>query len=429
MTSIQIPGGGEAHALRELEDAVARCAVNGGRMALLAVHVDQLERVGTALGPTAASRLSGLLRAQLQQALRDGDSIVPIQHKKFWILLQGLRNQGHAELAAGKFGRLGKGSFPVDDYEIKLEPVIGLALFPEHGSDAGSLARNAELALAAARESGAPFRTFRETDAGEVVDLWAVEHEFDRALDQSEFELFYQPKISLDTGAPCGAEALLRWNNPARGQLSPGSFMPIAEKSGRIEAITWFAIDAAQRQRSEWPERWGRLPVSINIPPAVLDSGQLIPHLLASMPIWGSAAGDLVLEITEDSVVRNPERSFAALAQLRARGVKVSIDDFGSGYSSLVSFKDMPADELKIDRSLVDALDTNEGNQHIVRAVIELAHRFGHRVVAEGVETEPVAAVLRAMHCDVAQGYLFGRPMPQEVFVEWLRSFEPSQTR
>jgi EAL domain-containing protein (putative c-di-GMP-specific phosphodiesterase class I)/GGDEF domain-containing protein len=423
MQSIRSPGGGEAQALRALEDAVERCTAGSGRMALLALHVDQLERVGTALGPSAAARLSGLLRAQLQGALREGDTIVPIQHKKFWILLQDLRNQGHAELAAGKFGRLGRGSFPVDDYEVKLETVIGLALFPEHGKDASSLARSAELALSAARESGAPFRTYHEADAGEVVDLWAAEHEFDRALDQSEFELYFQPKVDLKTHAPCGAEALLRWNNPSRGLLAPGSFLPIAEKSSKIEAITWFAIDAAQRQRSEWPERWGRLPVSINIPPTVLDSGHLIAHLLASMPIWGSAPGDLVLEITEDSVVRNPERSFPALADLRSRGVRVSIDDFGSGYSSLVSFKNMPADELKIDRTLIERLDASEGNQHIVRAVIELAHRFGYSVVAEGVETEAVAKILADMDCDIAQGYLFAKPLPQDAFVAWLNAY------
>jgi EAL domain-containing protein (putative c-di-GMP-specific phosphodiesterase class I)/GGDEF domain-containing protein len=422
MNPVLTPGGGEAQAMRALENAVEHCAAGSGRMALLAVHVDQLEKVGTALGPSAAARLSGLLRGKLQGALRDGDSIVPIQHKKFWIVLQDPRNQGHAELAAGKFGRISGESFPIDDYEVKLDPVIGLALFPEHGTDASSLARSAELALSAARESGVPFRTYRDSDVGDVVNLWAVEHEFDRALDRSEFELYYQPKVDLKTRTPCGAEALLRWNNPTRGLLAPGSFMPFAEKSTRLEAITWFAIDAAQRQRAEWPERWGRLPVAINIHPSVLDSGNLMPHLLASMPIWGSRPGDLVLEITEDSVVRNPERSFPALAQLRDRGVRVSIDDFGSGYSSLVSFKDMPADELKIDRTLIDGLDGNEGNRHIVRAVIELAHRFGYRVVAEGVETEAVVEVLCAMGCDVAQGYLFGRPMPQDAFVAWLRA-------
>ena len=208
MQSIRAPVGGEAQALRQLEDALERCTAGSGRMALLALHVDQLERVGTALGPSAAARLSGLLKAQLQGALREGDTIVPIQHKKFWILLQDLRNQGHAELAAGKFGRLGRGSFPVDDYEVKLEPVIGLALFPEHGADASSLARSAELALSAARDSGVAFRTYRAADAGEVVDLWAAEHEFDRALDQSEFELYFQPKVDLKTRVPCGAEAL-----------------------------------------------------------------------------------------------------------------------------------------------------------------------------------------------------------------------------
>lgn len=393
-------------------------------MALLAVHVDQLKRVGTALGPAAAERLSAMFHAEIQSALREGDAIVPIEHKQFWILLPATRNQGHAELAAAKVGRLGREGFSVDAYNVKLDPIIGIALYPEHGTDAGSLARSAELALAAARAGGAVVRTFRETDAGEVADLWAIEHEFDRALDESEFEMYYQPKIDLQTWRPCGAEALLRWNNPGRGLLAPASFMAIAEKSGSIKAITWFAIDAAQRQRAEWPECWGRLPVSINIAPSVLDSGQLMPHLLASMPIWGSVPGDVVLEITEEAVVRNPERSFAALAQLRSLGVHVSIDDFGSGYSSLASFKAMPADELKIDRSLVDQLDTDEGNLHIVRTVIDLAHRFGYRVVAEGVETAAVAQTLRSVGCDIAQGYFFARPMPHEAFTNWLLAFE-----
>lgn len=424
MTNHWKGNGGEDHALRTLEDAVARCSAGSGRMALLVVHVDQLKRIGTALGPPAAARLSETFHAQVQSALRDGDVVVPIEHKRFWIVLPATRNQGHAELAAGKVGRLGREVFAVDNYDVKLDPIIGIAMYPEHGADAETLARSAELALDAARASGATVRTFRETDAGDVVDLWAIEHEFDRALDASEFEMYYQPKIDLTTWRPCGAEALLRWNNPGRGLLAPGSFLAIAERTGRIKALTWFAMDAAQRQRAEWPECWGRLPVSINIAPSVLDSGQLIPHLLASMPIWGSVPGDVVLEITEEAVVRNPQRSFSALAQLRSQGVSVSIDDFGSGYSSLASFKAMPADELKIDRSLVDGLDRDEGNLHIVRAVIDLAHRFGYRVVAEGVETAAVAQTLRALDCDVAQGYFFAKPLPHAAFMDWLRAFE-----
>ena len=412
--------GREAAAMRRLAGAVEQCARASGRMALLAIQVDQLEGVATAVGRTASSRLAAEFAAQVQRSLRQGEVILPIGEKKFWILLQSVLNEGHAELAAGLVGRVGKGPYQVSAHTVRLDPVAGIALFPDHAADADGLAQGAELALSAACEAGVPFRTFRDVEADGIADLWAVEHEFDRALDESEFELHYQPKIDLRTGQPCGAEALLRWKNPSRGLLSPGAFLSVAERCGRLEAITRFVIDASQRQRGEWPTSRGRLPVAINVPPSVLDSGRLEPYLMDSMPIWGSTPADLILEITEDAVVRNPERSFAALAHLRQRGVCISIDDFGSGYSSFASFKDMPADELKIDRSLTRDLERDDGNQYIVRTMIELAHRFGYRVVAEGVETEAAREILSAMQCDVAQGFLFARPLPQDAFIEWL---------
>jgi EAL domain-containing protein (putative c-di-GMP-specific phosphodiesterase class I)/GGDEF domain-containing protein len=396
-------------------------------MALLAVQVEQLEGVATAVGRAASTILAAEFAAQVQRSLRVGEVILPIGEQKFWILLQRVRNQGHAELAAGLVGRVGKGPFQVSAHSVRLEPVAGIALFPDHAADAPALARAAELALSAANTAGVAYRTFEHTEAVGIADLWAVEHEFDRALDEAEFELYFQPKIDLRSGRPCSAEALLRWNNPSRGLLAPAAFLAVAEKCGRLEAITRFVIDAAQRQRSEWPGRFGRIPVAINVPPAVLDSGRLEPYLVASMPIWGSIPSDLILEITEDSVVRNPGRSFSALAQLREQGVRVSIDDFGSGYSSFASFKDMPADELKIDQSLTRNLERDEGNQYIVRAMIDLAHRFGYDVVAEGVETEPAREILAAMHCDAGQGFLFARPQPQAAFVEWLATHTPAR--
>jgi EAL domain-containing protein (putative c-di-GMP-specific phosphodiesterase class I)/GGDEF domain-containing protein len=396
-------------------------------MALLAVQLDQLEGVATAVGRAASTVLAAEFAAQVQRSLRVGEVILPIGEKKFWILLQRVINQGHAELAAGLVGRVGKGPFQVSAHKIRLEPVAGIALFPDHAADATALARAAELALSAARSASVAFRTFQVVEAGDIADLWAVEHEFDRALDEAEFELYFQPKIDLRTGQPCSAEALLRWKNPSRGLLAPGAFLAVAEKCGRLEAITRFVIDAAQRQRSEWPARFGRLPVAINVPPSVLDSGRLEPYLMASLPIWGSIPADIILEITEDSVGRNPERSFAALAHLREQGVRVSIDDFGSGYSSFASFKDMPADELKIDKSLVRNIERDEGNQYIVRAMIELAHQFGYEVVAEGVETEASKDILTAMQCDAGQGFLFARPQAQKAFVDWLAAYAPAR--
>lgn len=403
-----------------LEQAVAACEAVGGRLALLVVQVDQLEKVATALGPRESVGLAAEFCARIRAALRDKDLVLPVGDRRFWIILNGPRNQGHAELAASKFSRVGKGPFRVGEYTLRLDITCGIALFPDHAADAAGLARCAELALASARDAGSAWRTYSDIDERGLADLWEVEHEFDRALEDAEFELHFQPKVDVRSGVPCGAEALLRWNNPSRGLLASGAFLPIAEKTGRMEAITWFVIDSAQRQRSEWPERWGRLPVAVNIPPSVLDSGKLQAYLQDSMRIWGTQPNDLILEITEDAVVRNPKSSFAALAQLRREGVRVAIDDFGSGYSSMTYFKDMPADELKIDRSFTLDLDHAPANRHIVRSIIDLAHLFDYKVVAEGVETPAVLALLGEMGCDVAQGFHFARPCPQAEFIRWL---------
>jgi EAL domain-containing protein (putative c-di-GMP-specific phosphodiesterase class I) len=202
------------------------------------------------------------------------------------------------------------------------------------------------------------------------------------------------------------------------------SFLAIAEHTRKLEAMTWFVIDAAQRQRADWTRRWGSLPVSVNIPPVFLEIPQVADHLKSSLQIWDSQPGDVVLEITEESVVRNPAQSFAVLAQMRGHGLRIAIDDFGTGYSSMAYFKEMPADEIKIDRSFVRNLPREIDNQHIVRAVIDLAHKFNYKVVAEGVETPEEFDVLRGMRCDIVQGFLFSRPQPHADFVQWLADYE-----
>ncbi len=431
MSDIDIPAVAQSYQENSesaLEVAVARSRSQSRRLALLVVQIDQIEKVSTAMGHVVGARLAEQFCDQVRNALRGNDVIVPVGGTRFWIILDGLHNHGHAELAASRFGRIGRSSFRVAGHNLKLDPVIGLALFPDHAGDTQALTRCAELALGAAKDQHLPYRTFSESDRREIADLWEVEHEFDRALEEAEFELFFQPKVDLASGAPCGAEALLRWNNPMRGLLSPEAFLPIADRSGKLEAITWFVIDAAQRQRGEWPGRWGSLPVAVNIPPSVLDSGKLRSYLQDSMRIWGTEPDNLILEITEDAVVRNPDSSFAALAQLRREGIRIAIDDFGSGYSSMSYFKNMPADELKIDRSFTLDLDRDEANQHIVRTIIDLAHLFDYKVIAEGVETDEVLRLLTAMRCDVAQGYLFSRPLSQQDFITWLEAYRPDRS-
>ena len=421
--------GRHAHFLRDLHRAMLDCEAAGNMLALIAVQIDQLERVAGTLGHAASATLAAEFCGRVRPTLRDSDNLLQVGDRRFYLILQAPRNQGHAELAANKLARIGKGPFQIHNLSLKLETVIGMAMYPEHASEVEELVRRADQALATAREENVAFCVYSDSNTREMRSIWQVEHELDRALQESEFELYYQPKIDLRTRVPCGAEALIRWNNPARGLLSPNMFLPLAERAGKLEAITWFVLDVAQRQRCEWPERWGELPVSVNIPPSVLDGGHLIEYIKTSLPIWGSKTSHLILEVTEDAIVKNPQQSFAALAKLRGEGVRVSIDDFGTGYSSLSYFKDIPADELKIDMSFIRNLSRDPGNQHIVRAVINLAHTFNFRVVAEGVEREEDLAVLLQMGCDIGQGYLFSRPQAQADFMRWLDDYPATDVR
>jgi diguanylate cyclase (GGDEF)-like protein len=400
------------------------CQTRGQMLALLVVQMDQLEKVEGTLGYGASRALADQFCARVKQTLRDDDELLQVGDRKFWVILPGSKNEGHAVLAANKFSRLAKGPFLVGDHTVKLDCTIGIAIFPDHATEPEELVRRADLALANAREDRVSHRVYSIDSTQQMASLWEVENELDRALEESEFELYYQPKIDLKTFRPCGAEALLRWNNPTRGFLTPDAFLPVADRAGKLDAVTWFVLDAAQRQRCEWTDRWGELPVSVNVPPVVLDSGHLIEYIKGSMRIWGAQTNNLTLEVTEEGVVKNPGRSFAALAQLRKEGIKISIDDFGTGYSSMTYFKEMPADELKIDKSFMRNLVEDKGNQHIVRAIIDLAHTFNYQVVAEGVEREDVLQVLLGMNCDIVQGFLFSRPQPQREFMEWLQDYK-----
>jgi diguanylate cyclase (GGDEF)-like protein len=408
---------------RDLQRAIAECREADEQLALLVVQVDQLERVEGALGYSASAALADQFCTRVGQMLRERDRLHHVGDRKFWVILRATRNEGHAVLAANKLRRVGREPFRIGEHTLKLETSIGIALFPQHAENAEELVRRADLALVNAREDDLPIRVYAEDSTRRIAGLWEVENELERALEESEFELFYQPKIDLRTFRPCGAEALLRWRNPVRGLLGPDSFLPIAEGARKLEPITWFVLDAAQRQRCEWPKLWGELPVSVNIAPSVLDAGHLIDYIRGSMRIWGSQTSHIMLEVTEDSVVRNPKQSFAALAQLRQKGIRVSIDDFGTGYSSMTYFKEMPADELKIDKSFIQNLHRDEGNRHIVRTIIDLAHTFHYAVVAEGVERADVLEMLIEMGCDIAQGYLYARPMPHAEFVQWLSDY------
>jgi diguanylate cyclase (GGDEF)-like protein len=409
---------------QSLQQAIADAAAAGEQLALLVVEVDQIQRVETALGYSAGIRLANEFRSRVCGILRERDQLHQVGERKFWIIISAIKNEGHAMLAASKVRRIGQEPFSLGAHALRLEAAVGIAMFPHHAADADLLVRRADLALLNARGAELPVKVYSEESSHDITGVWQLENDLDQALDEGEFELYFQPKLELRTLRPCGAEALVRWNNPLRGLLEPGSFLSIAERAGKLERLTWYVIDAAQRLCQEWPDKWGELPVSVNVPPLLLDTGRLVEYLGDSMRIWGTHESRLILEVTEDSVFSKPEQSFAILAQLRRGGIRISIDDFGTGYSSMTYFKALPADELKIDRSFVQDLPRDKANAHIVRMVIDLAHTFGYSVVAEGVEDGETLDLLMQMGCDMAQGFGISRPVSQDQFIDWLNGYQ-----
>jgi EAL domain-containing protein (putative c-di-GMP-specific phosphodiesterase class I) len=217
-----------------------------------------------------------------------------------------------------------------------------------------------------------------------------------------------------------GAEALVRWQHRTRGPLSPELFIPVAERTGQIRPLTLWAMNTALRQASEWSHSLGRISVAVNVPPELVAQPDLPELVESALKLWGREHVQLALEITERSLVAAPERSFRILSRIRELGVKISIDDFGTGYSCLAYFRNIPADELKIDKNFVSGLLEDPACVEIASVIIDLAHRFGLSVVGEGVEDEATMAALKERHCDLAQGFLYGRPMTHEQFQHWL---------
>ncbi|HEY9135941.1 MAG TPA: EAL domain-containing protein, partial [Pseudomonadales bacterium] len=249
------------------------------------------------------------------------------------------------------------------------------------------------------------------------------EGELHDALTKNTMELFYQPKVDLRSGKPTHAEALVRWTSPSSGPISPLIFVPIIEQIGRMEDLTKWAVNTALRQLKEWPSLWGDLSVAVNVCPSLVDDPELLSFVSNAITIWDVDPSRLTLEITEGSIIQDPESSFSNLSNIKNKGVKISIDDFGTGYSSLAYFKNIPANELKIDKSFVFHMLENEGDKHITHVISDLAHKFNLSVVAEGVETKEILYALIDAHCDYAQGFYFSKPLPQGQFIEWLNKY------
>jgi EAL domain-containing protein (putative c-di-GMP-specific phosphodiesterase class I)/GGDEF domain-containing protein len=409
--------------LLDRETAVARAT--NGRLAVLLVELRRVDRLQALLrGPAPALTMS-LVLDLLRKALREEDRMAAISDDEACIILPRLAHPSQATLAAVKILRVLDRPIAHEGGSAVLRPCVGIATLPEHGFDPAELLMAADVSrhIAATREEG--YHVYQGDEPIEPEVYHGLDLELERALRANDLEMHYQPMVELATGLPVGVEALLRWRHAKAGEIPPATIVGIAERTGLIGALTYWILNSSLRQASLWHAEGIAPRLAINLSVSTLTDPELPAVVDQGIRTWGMDPASISLEIAESSMIADAERSVAILTRLKAIGVRLSIDDFGSGFSSLAQFKRLPIDEIKIDRPFVQALDRDKGDRALVASAIDLAHHFGLRVVAEGVERDVTRAALREMGCDLAQGNLFCAPLVAGSLRDWWRAHAP----
>jgi EAL domain-containing protein (putative c-di-GMP-specific phosphodiesterase class I) len=365
--------------------------------------------------------------------LREGDTLARFASDEFAFLLKQVRSADEAAELARKFQNLLDAAFEVDEQELYVTASVGIGLYPHDGASAQVLMKNAGAALYRAKQQGGNNFQFYTADMNErALQRLALENSMRSGLERKEFKVYYQPQVSINTGQVVGMEALVRWQHPDLGLVSPSEFIPLAEDTGLIEHLGEWVLRTACAQTKAWhDDGFTALHVAVNLSPRQFQQPDLLLMIERLLKETGLNPNSLELEVTESSVMKNAESAINTLRELKARGIKISIDDFGSGYSSLSYLKHLPIDALKIDQSFVIDMTSDPKDAAIVMATIQLAHSLQLKVTAEGVETEEQLRFLRLLRCDEMQGYLFCRPLTDEAFAQLLhegRSLSAMQT-
>jgi diguanylate cyclase (GGDEF)-like protein len=407
------------HFHRRVRDAIARARASGDGLALLLIDLDRFKELNDALGHHAGDVVLEQIGPRLRTVLRTDDELARLGGDEFAVLLRGA---GGVETVAERLGAALDEHFAVDGIHVRIGGSIGIALYPEHGVEPETLLQHADVAMyqAKAARSGHAFYA-RERDR-HTRDRLELITELRDAIGTDQLVLHYQPKLELRSGAVRELEALVRWQHPTRGLLPPGEFVPLAEQTGVMRALTEHVLDTALAQCARWQTAGLELTVAVNVSSATLLDDNWAASVGERLDAHGVAPERLRIEITEDAIMLDPQRSLAAVRSLAAGGVRVSLDDFGTGYSSLALLKQLPVDELKIDRGFVRDALRDDADAAIVMTAIDLGRRLGISVVAEGVEDAATLARLSGWGADTAQGFFISRPVPADEIEPWLRA-------
>ena len=405
--------------LRFLDRETAVARATDGKLAVLVLELRRVDRLQALLKGPAASTTMGLVLERIRKVLRNEDRVAPLSDDEVCIVLPRLAHPTQAILAAVTVLRTLERPIAHEGGSAVLRPCVGIANVPEHGYDPAELLMAADIArrIAATREEG--YHVVQADDTVESEVYRGLDLDLERAIRANELQVHFQPQIELLTGKPVGAEALVRWRHMLVGDVPAETMVGIAERTGLIGVLTVWVLNAVLRHAASMQRDSHGPRFAINLSTRTLTDVELPTVVDQAMKTWGVNPATITLEITESSMIADAERSMAMLTRLKAVGVALSIDDFGTGYSSLTYLKRYPLDELKIDRVFVAGLLTDRGDRQIVRSVINLAHNFDLRAVAEGVEDASALEELRRLGCDLAQGFLISPPLPEKAFRDW----------
>ena len=410
--------------MARLDDAIKLARRSGKPLAVMSLDLDRFKDVNDSFGPKVGDRLLRIVGERLKTCLRETDTVARLGGDEFTVILLDLARAEHAAEVAAKLNEaVTRPAYVIDGQEFMVTTSIGISVHPDDGADVDVLLKKAEAALSFAKAAGsATYRFYTPEMTAQAVKSVALDQDLRRALERHEFRLHYQPLFDALSERIVGAEALIRWQHPERGFVSPMEFIPLAEARGLIGPIGEWAFNEACRQGQAWHDAGlPNIPIAVNVSPTQLRDRTFINGVARSLRDGKFAPAAGHLEITESGAMERGEDTINMLREFKAMGLGLSVDDFGTGYSSLSHLKRMPIDKLKIDRSFVTGLPGDGDDAAIVTAILDMAKALKLKVVAEGVETRGQLEFLRAKGCDTIHGYLFSKPLAPDDFMALAR--------